>query len=43
LIAVGLGAFFMPVYWRTCKEQTEDRQPFQHNSGIVPQESLDTP
>jgi uncharacterized protein YjeT (DUF2065 family) len=30
LIGSGLGAFFLPVYWQTCNQDSENCQPSQH-------------
>ena len=43
LIAAGLGAFFLPVYWQDACDKYNDCQTFQHDVKIVPQKPIDTP
>jgi len=37
LIASGLGAFLLPVYWQDASKKYDERQSFQHNYKIVQQ------
>ena len=41
LIAAGLGAFFLPIYWHDDCNEYRDCQVFQHNSAIVPPKYID--
>jgi hypothetical protein len=40
LVAIGVGAFFLPVYLQTCKQDSEYRLTFQHDGENVSQRRL---